>query len=117
VHAPANHRENQVVYTSTHDTDTVAGWFASLKKKERARTALDPAEPHWGMIELAMRSRASLAIVPAQDVIGLGNEARMNRPGEVGGNWSWQLERGQLTGELAARLRRETGRGLRLPAE
>jgi len=115
VHAPVNHRENHVVYTSTHDTDTVAGWFASLKKQERVRTGLDPAEPHWSMIEIAMRSRASLAIVPAQDVIGLGNDARMNRPGEVGGNWSWQLERGQLTGELAARLRRETERGLRLP--
>jgi 4-alpha-glucanotransferase len=115
VHATRNHRENQVVYTSTHDTDTAAGWFASLKKNERARTGLDPAEPHWGMIELAMRSRASLAIVPAQDVIGLGNDARMNRPGEVGGNWSWRLERGQLTEELAARLRRETERGRRLP--
>jgi 4-alpha-glucanotransferase len=115
VHATRNHRENQVVYTSTHDTDTAAGWFASLKKKERLRTGLDPAEPHWGMIELAMHSRASLAIVPAQDVIGLGNDARMNRPGEVGGNWSWRLERGQLTEELAARLRRETERGGRLP--
>jgi 4-alpha-glucanotransferase len=104
-HEPRNHRENQVVYTSTHDTDTAAGWFASLKKKEREATGLDPAEPHWGLIEMAEGSRANLAIVPAQDVLGLGSEARMNRPGEVEGNWSWQLQPGELTDEHAARLR------------
>jgi 4-alpha-glucanotransferase len=104
-HAPRNHRENQVVYTSTHDTDTAAGWFAALKKKEREATGLDPAEPHWGLIEMAEGSRANLAIVPAQDVLGLGSEARMNRPGEVEGNWSWQLQPGELTDEHAARLR------------
>jgi 4-alpha-glucanotransferase len=107
-HAPRNHRENEVVYTSTHDTDTAAGWFAGLKKKERAATGLDPAEPHWGLIEMAEQSRANLAIVPAQDVLGLGSEARMNRPGEVEGNWSWQLRPGELTDEHAARLRELT---------
>jgi 4-alpha-glucanotransferase len=104
-HALRNHRENQVVYTSTHDTDTAAGWFASLKKRERERTGLDPREPHWSMIELALGSRAALAVFPAQDVLGLGSDARMNRPGEIGGNWSWRLERGQLTAAHAARLR------------
>jgi len=113
VHAPANHRPNQVVYTSTHDTDTVAGWYRALKKKEKARTGLDADEPHWGMIELAMRSRASLALVPAQDVLGLGSDARMNRPGVAGGNWSWRLDRGQLTPALAERLRAATERGRR----
>jgi 4-alpha-glucanotransferase len=113
VHAPANHRPNQVVYTSTHDTDTVAGWYRALKKKEKARTGLDPDEPHWGMIELAMQSRASLALVPAQDVLGFGSDARMNRPGVAGGNWSWRLERGQLTPALAERLRAATERGRR----
>jgi len=113
VHAPANHRPNQVVYTSTHDTDTVAGWYRALKKKEKARTGLDADEPHWGMIELAMQSRASLALVPAQDVLGLGSDARMNRPGVAGGNWSWRLDRGQLTSALAERLRAATERGRR----
>jgi 4-alpha-glucanotransferase len=112
-HALRNHRENQVVYTSTHDTDTVVGWFASLKKRERDATGLDPREPHWGLIELAMGSRAELAMIPAQDVLGLGSEARMNRPGEVEGNWSWRLERGQLTERHAARLREATARGAR----
>jgi 4-alpha-glucanotransferase len=112
-HAPRNHRSRQVVYTTTHDTDTAAGWFASLPKRERAATGLDPDEPHWGMIELALRSRASLAIVPAQDVLGLGSEARMNRPGETEGNWSWRLERGELDGALADRLREATRRARR----
>src|SRR5712691_7184995 len=112
-HALRNHRTNQVVYTSTHDTDTTVGWFASLKPQERMATGLDPNEPHWGLIELAMRSRAALAIVPAQDVLGLGSEARMNHPGKVEGNWSWRLERGQLTDGNAARLREATARGRR----
>jgi 4-alpha-glucanotransferase len=89
-HRLENHRPNQVVYTSTHDTQTAAGWGR--------------IEP-WELIERALGSRARLAIVPVQDVLGLGDEARMNRPGESEGNWSWQLERGQLTDEHAARLR------------
>ncbi len=115
LHAPANHRENQVVYTSTHDTDTAAGWFESLRPRQRATTGLDPAEPHWGLIELALSSRARLAIVPAQDVLGLGSEARMNRPGETYGNWSWRLEPGQLTRALARRIRERVQANQRLP--
>ena len=114
LHHPDNHVENQVVYTTTHDTNTAVGWFEEeLSKKQRAATGLDPAEPHWGLIELAMQSRASLAIVPAQDVLGLGSDARMNRPGEANGNWRWRLGRGQLTDELAARLREATATGRR----
>ncbi len=115
-HALRNHRRRQVVYTSIHDTDTTVGWFESLKGSEQAATGLDPAEPHWSLIELAMRSRAELAIVPAQDVLGLGSEARMNRPGESLGNWSWRLEPDALTEELAARLLAETAHGRRLPS-
>jgi 4-alpha-glucanotransferase len=112
-HAPRNHRPNQVVYTSTHDTDTTVGWWNAMSKRDRARTGLDPDQPHWTLIEIAMQSRASLAIVPAQDVLGLGSDARMNRPGEADGNWSWRLERGQLTDELAQRLRAATELGVR----
>src|SRR6266404_2544489 len=113
-HALGNHRVNQVVYTSTHDTDTTVGWFAALKKREREAAGLDPAEPNWSLIDLALESRASLAIVPAQDVLGLGSEARMNRPGEVDGNWMWRLRRGELTAGHAARLRNATVRHGRL---
>jgi 4-alpha-glucanotransferase len=115
-HALRNHRAHQVVYTSTHDTDTAVGWFESLKRNERALTGLDPSQPHWGLIEMALQSRPALAIVPAQDVLGLGSDARMNRPGETYGNWGWRLDHGQLTHELAARLLAETARGKRLPA-
>lgn len=104
-HAPVNHRVNSVAYTSTHDTATAVGWFQSLAPQQRLATGLDPQEPHWGLIELGYESRARLAIVPAQDVLGLGNEARMNRPGVTNGNWGWQLERGSLTSALARRLR------------
>ena len=112
-HALRNHRENLVVYTSTHDTDTAFGWFESLNRRRREATGLDPREPNWGLIELAYSSPACLAMVPAQDVLGLGSEARMNRPGEVEGNWSWHLKRGQLTDEHAARLREAATRGRR----
>jgi 4-alpha-glucanotransferase len=107
-HRFENHLANAVVYTSTHDTDTVAGWFSSLRPRERATTGLDRSEPQWGMIELALASRADRAIVAAQDVLGLGSEARMNRPGAARGNWTWRLQSGQLTPALAGRLRART---------
>jgi 4-alpha-glucanotransferase len=113
-HALRNHGRNQVVYTTTHDTDTAAGWFESLGARERAATGLDPAEPHWGLIELALGSRAELAIVPAQDLLGLGSEARMNRPGVAGGNWAWRLGRGALDAALGARLRAACERARRI---
>jgi 4-alpha-glucanotransferase len=103
-HRLENHRTNLVAFTSTHDTDTAVGWFSGLTPRQRAATGLDPREPSWGLIELAYSSRAALAIVPAQDVLGLGSEARMNRPGVATGNWSWRLERGALTSVLARRL-------------
>jgi 4-alpha-glucanotransferase len=103
-HRLENHRRNSVVYTSTHDTDTAAGWYSRLARRQRAATGLDPAEPGWGLIELAYGSPAELAIVQAQDVLGLGSEARMNRPGVTEGNWRWRLERGTLTSALARRL-------------
>jgi 4-alpha-glucanotransferase len=115
-HRPRNHREHGVVYTGTHDTDTAVGWWSALGPDERQATGLDPAEPHWSLVELALASRARLAIVPAQDVLGLGSDARMNRPGEVGGNWSWRLEPGQLTDVLAQRLRGATRAARRVRA-
>jgi 4-alpha-glucanotransferase len=113
-HRLENHRVNSVAYTSTHDTATAVGWFESLGRRQQAATGLDPRRPHWGLIQLAYGSRARLAIVPAQDVLGLGEEARMNRPGVTDGNWSWQLEKGALTPALARRLRRLAERTDRL---
>ncbi len=93
-HRLENHRQHQVVYTSTHDTNTLAGAF--------------PDRDSWRLIRLAMSSCAALSMVPLQDVLGLGGDARMNTPGERYGNWSWRLEAGQLTDELAQRLRAAT---------
>ncbi|HJV30222.1 MAG TPA: 4-alpha-glucanotransferase [Gaiellaceae bacterium] len=104
-HRLENHRENGVVYTGTHDNDTAAGWWSSLSPAERASTRLDPADPAWSLTELAYSSVAGLAIVPMQDVLGLGSGARMNTPGIETGNWSWRLEPGAADDELAARLR------------
>jgi 4-alpha-glucanotransferase len=107
-HRLENHRENAVVYTGTHDHDTALGWWSSLTEDRRAATGLDARDPAWSLVELALSSCARLAILPAQDVLGLGSESRLNFPGRVGGNWSWRLRRGQLTPELALRLREAT---------
>jgi 4-alpha-glucanotransferase len=109
-HRLENHPEHAVVYTATHDQDTALGWWSSLPAAKRRATGLDPADPAWSLVELALSSRARLAIVPAQDLLGLGSEARLNTPGRAGGNWSWRLRRGQLTSEHAARLREATER-------
>jgi 4-alpha-glucanotransferase len=117
-HALRNHRENAVVYLGTHDTDTAAAWLASVPperrrriEEERKRVGIDDSvEPWWALVELTLSSRARLAIVQAQDVLGLGSEARMNTPGTVGGNWQWRLSPGQLGPEQARRLRAATER-------
>ena len=77
---------------------------------ERAWTELDPADPAWSLIAAAWASRAALAIAPLQDVLRLGNEARMNLPGTETGNWSWRFKRRALTAELAGELRDVTAR-------
>ncbi len=107
-HRLENHPENAVVYTGTHDHDTALGWWRSLPARVRRSSGLDDREPAWSLVELALSSRARLAIVPAQDLLGLGSETRLNTPGSETGNWKWRLRRGQLTDELAARLREAT---------
>jgi 4-alpha-glucanotransferase len=113
-HRKENHRADQVVYTSTHDTDTAAGWFAGLTQRRRRATGLDPADPAWSLIEIALASKASLAVILMQDVLRLGTEARMNRPGVPVGNWTWRLEPGALTRELAEQLCEATERNRRI---
>ena len=113
-HRLENHRERMVVYTGTHDHPTAREWFESLPPSRRRATGLDLAEPHWSLIRLALSSRAALALIPLQDVLGLGGEARLNIPGRSRGNWLWRLCRDALTDELATRLRAETERSGRL---
>jgi 4-alpha-glucanotransferase len=115
VHRLPNHPRHSVVYVGTHDCDTALGWWRTLSRREREATGLPGVEPHWELIEAAFSSRAELAIVQAQDVLGLGGEARMNMPGTSEGNWVWRLRRGQLTKAHAARLREATAAAGRLP--
>ncbi|MDD3649900.1 4-alpha-glucanotransferase [Immundisolibacter sp.] len=107
-HLPHNHARDDVAYTGTHDNDTTCGWFDSAPPATAQRT-LDylglPGEAMpWPLIRAALASVAELAVLPVQDLLGLGSAARMNTPGTVQGNWCWRLAAGQLTAPLAARL-------------
>jgi 4-alpha-glucanotransferase len=116
---PHRYTKRSVVYTGTHDNDTVVGWLGSAERErderraaelraERARAlayaASDGREPHWDMLRLAIASVADTAIFPIQDVLGLGSEARMNVPGTPSGNWTFRLDEASLTPALAERL-------------
>ncbi len=106
---PHFHERDAVVYTGTHDNDTSLGWFASLSDEERERVMSYlgyPAEAMpWPLIRAAYVSTANLAVIPMQDLLGLGSESRMNTPGSVEGNWRWRFDWSQLDEGLAARLR------------
>jgi 4-alpha-glucanotransferase len=116
---PHNYPRRSVVYTGTHDNDTIRGWFDrptggsdgaspdDEKQRQLAREYLairDDAEVHWAFIRAALASVAMTAIVPLQDALGLGSEARMNRPGTTGGNWRWRATAAHLSPALEERL-------------
>jgi len=109
VYLPHNHTPNSVVYTGTHDNDTTVGWFRELSEADRewvrAYLGRDGHDIAWELLRLAMMSVADMAIVPLQDVLRLGGEARMNQPGRLGGNWAWRFRAGQLDDGLIAGLR------------
>jgi 4-alpha-glucanotransferase len=106
---PEQHAAKSVVYTGTHDNDTTAGWYQKLPRTQRTalqkQLGVNSREVVWAIIREALASQADTAIVPAQDLLELGSEARMNFPGIVKGNWQWRLKDGALTQELAQRLR------------
>jgi 4-alpha-glucanotransferase len=117
---PHHYTQDLVVYTGTHDNDTTVGWWESAgagdstrnqeqveKEKDYARRylATDGREMHWTMIRAALASVADTAIIPLQDVLGLGSEARMNLPGRESGNWSFRFSWDQLTPDITGRLR------------
>lgn len=109
-YVPHNHTRNSVVYTGTHDNNTVRGWFrreASEGDKDRlfkylGRTAGEESV-HWEFVRLAMMSVASTSIIPMQDILGLGEEARMNVPAVEQGNWEWRLKEEWLTEQTAGK--------------
>jgi 4-alpha-glucanotransferase len=117
---PHNYEPNVVAYTGTHDNDTTVGWFRSVagegstrtaKQIERERTFClnylnsNGKEIHWDFIRAVLASVANTAVVPLQDVLGLGTEARMNLPNSTEGNWSWRYKAGALTEEVGTRLK------------
>jgi 4-alpha-glucanotransferase len=125
-HYPHNYSRDCVVYTGTHDNNTSLGWFHEIEAPEssvsrqqmQAERAMalkylgsDGAQLqqiHWDLMRLALASVADMAITPLQDVLGLGSEARMNRPGTAQGNWEWRFAAEMLTDEVAHRLRHLT---------
>ncbi len=108
---PHNYDKNCVVYTGTHDNDTVLSWYKSLKAKDKKylRDYLgikNTSALNWDMIRLALASTADTAIIPMQDLLGYGSEARINTPSTLGGNWSWRLRDGEAGEALAERFKK-----------
>lgn len=126
LHLPHNYPANVVAYTGTHDNDTTVGWFDSVSSANELAAAgevepveeiesqeafcleylnSDGTEIHWDFIDAVFGTPAQMAIVPLQDVIGLGNEARMNLPSSTEGNWEWRFQDRDLTAAIARRLK------------
>jgi 4-alpha-glucanotransferase len=117
---PHNYIPNCVAYAGTHDNDTILGWFAEASAEDTAycREYLaisEGQEANWSMMCALWSSVADLTIVQAQDILGLGSEARMNEPSTVGNNWRWRAVSGVFTKELAQKLRRKMKIYGRLP--
>jgi 4-alpha-glucanotransferase len=107
---PFNYSRNYVAYTGTHDNDTTLGWFNQLSQHEKDHLlnylgCVSSDGIHWDLIRLALSSVANQAIVPVQDLLGLGSEARMNFPSKAEGNWEWRYRPDVLTKELSDRLK------------
>lgn len=110
---PHNYKPNFVVYSGTHDNDTTRGWYEESSQQHerdyfRRYLRTDGHDPAWSLIDAAFRSVALTAIVPLQDVLGLGSESRMNLPGRAQGNWVWRYVPEQLSHEITERLREVT---------
>ena len=112
LYAPHNHVENSLVYTGTHDNNTVKGWYQKASRKEKQNLSqytgrrLSPEKVHEAMIQLALSSVAHIAVVPLQDYLGLGEEGLMNRPSIAEGNWQWKLSNGEYNPLLVKSLAR-----------
>ncbi len=106
---PHNHHYSLAVYTGTHDNDTLLGWWGekpeAVRKRVCAYLDTDETQISWAFVRCALASVARYAIFPLQDLLGLGTEARMNRPGSDRGNWVWRFRENALGSDLGARLR------------
>ena len=112
---PYTYEKNSVVYTGTHDNETIAGWYAGLDKSDLKMCTdymnidrIPGKEYHWDFIRLAMLSVSDLCVIPIQDYLGLDNCARINHPSTLGTNWRWRLAKGQLSASLLKEIREMT---------
>lgn len=110
---PFNFQRNCIVYTGTHDNDTTIGWYEKATDHEKQYLlnhlgCISPEGIHWDLIRVAMNSVANQAIIPLQDVLGLGGAARMNFPSKAEGNWEWRYQVDDLTNEISQRLQNLT---------
>lgn len=109
---PHNYTQNCIVYTGTHDNNTIVGWYDEMSKKDKAfaerylnNKGVDIKEGYWDYIRLALSSVAYLCVIPAQDYLGLGKEARINTPATLGDNWKWRMSDKAMTKVLAKKIR------------
>jgi 4-alpha-glucanotransferase len=120
-HLPIRYPRSSVVYTGTHDNNTTVGWYEKASEVERDTfrryTATDGSSCHYHMVRMAYSSVADLAIIPMQDVLGLGSWARMNTPGLTDGTWRFKLVPGQASGQAAKMLREMAELFGRLPGQ
>jgi len=107
LHLPHAHSADCVVYTGTHDNDTTVGWYAALDARARDHVRRYLGRPDHEVVDALLRTALSsvgvLAVLPMQDILQLGSDARLNKPGTTTGNWAWRLPAQSLTSELAAR--------------
>lgn len=106
---PHNYTANSVVYTGTHDNDTTVGWYQAINRRDRsfARKYLNiksSRELEWNFIRAALGSVSDTAVIPMQDYLGLGSEARINVPSTLGTNWKWRMVKGQIPEGLAEKI-------------
>jgi 4-alpha-glucanotransferase len=107
---PFNYDRNSIAYSGTHDNDTSVGWFNTLSEWEKQHLlryigCISAEGVHWDLIRLALGSVSNQAIIPVQDLLGLGSESRMNFPSKAEGNWEWRYRPDALTQELRDRLK------------
>lgn len=119
---PHSYHKNCVVYTGTHDNETLVQWYKGLDDESRAfaeeymnNEATPDKEKYWDFVRMAMLSVADTCVIPVQDYLGLDKEARINKPSTLGGNWLWRMTEGMLTDKVIEKIRRLTEISARLP--
>lgn len=108
---PHNHKKNSIVYTGTHDNETTVGWYWNLDEHTRKHVKdyfdiTDETKVNWTFIRAALSSVADTVVIPMQDYLGLGNEARINTPSTLGSNWEWRMKEDACTSELAEKIKK-----------